>query len=114
MNELQLGLFEPIGPVVTRRNTRPLTIQERFEEFHQDNPHIYARLRDLCLQMRRRGVVRWGIKAAWEVVRFGGVLSNGQDGFKLPNSLTSRYARKLMTEVPELRDFFETRDLRSK
>jgi hypothetical protein len=113
MNEMQLGLFEPVAPITRSKHAKGATIQERFESFHRLNPHIYRRLRELCLEMKRRGVPHWGIKAAWEVLRFQGVLSSGQDGFRLPNSLTSRYARLLMEREPELQDFFETREIKT-
>lgn len=84
------------------------TLQQRFEAFDALNPKVYDALRGMALAMRRRGITRYSIKAMWEVLRFQAVATYG-DAYKLNNDYTALYARKLMTEVPELAGFFETR-----
>lgn len=112
-DSLQPGLFESLEPIRPIKGVKGESIQAKFERFHRQNPHVYRRLVEICLAMKRRGLRRWGAKAAYEICRFQGILSTSGDAFKLPNSYTSRYARKIMAEVPELADFFETRKLRS-
>lgn len=112
-DSLQPGLFESLEPIRPIKGVKGESIQAKFERFHRENPHVYRRLVEICLAMKRRGLRRWGAKAAYEICRFQGVLSTSGDQFKLPNSYTSRYARKIMAEVPELAGFFETRKLRS-
>jgi hypothetical protein len=89
------------------------SLQARFEEFHRDNPHVYAELVKLARRARGRGVERLGIKMLWEVLRWQLQIETyhpGQNEFRLNNNFHSLYARLLMEENPELRDLFETRE----
>jgi hypothetical protein len=65
------------------------------------------------LQLKRKGWNHYGIKAIVEVVRFHRALETTDPDFKLNNNYSSRYARILMDEEPELAGFFQTRELKS-
>ena len=121
-------LFD-LPPIQRVKADRPLTTRERFELFDAANPQVYARLRDMALAMRRRGVARWGFRAAWEILRrrgvarwgfraaweilrWQGMLSSTDGKYRLPNNLAPHYTRLLMEREPELAGFFETRQLR--
>jgi hypothetical protein len=85
--------------------------EERFLDFHRQNPHVYARLRELCVQVRRRGVRRFGIRTVWERLRWHAQFETSRppEEWKLNNNYTRHYARLLMAQEPELRGMFETR-----
>lgn len=80
-----------------------------------DGAAVVARIRRRALEIKARGFRRYGIQALAEVVRFDHALRVGPDaaGYKVNNSHLSRLARDLMDEEPELRGFFETRELRT-
>lgn len=83
--------------------------------FHLANPRVYALLRHYALQAQRAGQ-RVGIRAIWERMRwYVQIETHDPTGFdfKLNDHLTSRYARYLMDQEPELRGYFEVRELRS-
>jgi hypothetical protein len=64
---------------------------------------------------RRAGRERYGIKSIYERLRWHmNVETTGSEEFKLNDHYTSRYARLLMENEPDLKGFFETRTLRSK
>lgn len=88
--------------------------ERAFWAFHHSNPHVYAKLAHLALQLRRSGVTRWGIKALWEVCRYELAIrtSASARSFRLNNNYTAYYARLLMERNAELRGFFETREHR--
>lgn len=87
------------------------SIDERFLDFHRQNPHVYRGLRKLALQMKRAGHTRWSTKAAFEVLRWQWALATqSADGFKLSNDYTAPYARLLMQQEPELDGFFVTKE----
>lgn len=92
-----------------------LSIQQRFDEFHAANPHVYTRLRDLALDMRRRGRSRGSIELLFAGLRWEHWIAtrDPNSDFRLNDHYTSRYARLLMQREPELDGFFETRELRS-
>lgn len=98
----QLSLFSRRG-----------TIQERFERFHRDNPHVYKRLRDLIFEDLNAGLPIAGIDFYVSVLRWKVRMETRGDDFKLNNDWRSRYARMLMDNEPELRGKFETRTLQS-
>ena len=96
--------FAPVAP----------TIEERFEVFHQDNPHIYEELLFMALRLKHRGRKRYGIATLFEVLRYKkDIESTTCSGFKLNNDFRALYARRLMNNEPELRGFFEIRRRRS-
>jgi hypothetical protein len=63
--------------------------------------------------LKRKGWNHYGIKAIVEVVRFHRALETTDPDFKLNNNYSSRYARILMDQEPELAGFFQTRELKS-
>ena len=91
------------------------SIQERFERFDQAHPEIYEEFRTIARDLFRRGRSHYGSKAILEVIRYQRMLS-GQDeeeAFKINNTYSSRYARKLIDEDERFGWFFELRELRS-
>lgn len=90
------------------------TIEERFAEFHANNPDVYTELVRLARRAKARGHRRMGIELCFGALRWNRFMSTtGEGGFKLNDHFTSRYARLLMAQEPDLADFFETRELRS-
>ncbi len=90
------------------------TLEERFEEFHRKNPHVYQALRRLALDMRARGRKRYGMKGLFEILRWSYAMrtEDPDSEFKLNNVYTAFYARLLMQQEPALRGFFELREQR--
>lgn len=109
---LQPALFT-LEPTVTPQYSKGATIQERFEQFHASNPHVYEALRKLALEMRGRGIPRYSIKGLFEQLRWLYALQTQGEEYKLSNDLTSRYVRLLIERNPELNGFFSTRELRT-
>ena len=84
-------------------------IYQRFKQFWKDNPQVYDRLRDLALELRRKGLKKYSIKGLFEVLRWETALKTKGERFKLNDHFTAWYARALMLNEPKLRDFFNTR-----
>jgi hypothetical protein len=92
--------------------TPPFTdpIEQSFWQFHTANPWVYEELRNLAISLRRKGRKNYGIKALYEVVRFNRTLKlTTSTEFQLNNNYTACYSRLLMSQEPELRDFFRVR-----
>ena len=64
-------------------------------------------------EARRAGKTRVGIKALWERMRWDFFVTNRNDDFKLNNDFTSRYARLIAQNEPDLVGMFEVRRLRA-
>lgn len=86
--------------------------------FHADNPHIYARLRDLCEGLRAKGFTFYSMRTLVCVLRFETDLaSTGQDVWidgelrkvTLNDHHSPYYARMLIEEDPSYAEFFELR-----
>lgn len=89
-----------------------------FWEFHFANPWVYARLLDLCRQLRAVGFQRYSTRTLIAVLRFewdlrtGGqnVIIGGEERrVKLNDHHTAYYARLIAWEHPEFANFFEFR-----
>lgn len=89
-------------------------IQARFETFHQSNPEVYTQLVRLARELKAKGYSRYSIDALCHVVRWDMALkTDGNDGYKLNDHWTSRYARLIMASEPDLAGFFKVKPLRS-
>jgi hypothetical protein len=92
------------------------TIQEKFEQFHLDNPQVYAKLVELAVTARDAGATKIGIGFLWERLRWHylvEVVNREGDEFKLNNDFRSRYARLIRANNPNLAPLFEVRQLRA-
>lgn len=88
--------------------------EQRFLEFHTANPGVYKALVTLARRFKGRGHEKCSIKMLYEVCRWEFLMgTDTKDGFKLNNIFTSRYSRLIMESEPDLRDFFNTRELNS-
>jgi hypothetical protein len=101
------------APLIHAVPDTTLTIQERFEQFHANNPWVYDALEALTADWLTRGHRRVGIKQMFEVVRWQYGRATEGDAFKCNNDFTSRYARALLDAHPEWADAIETRELRA-
>lgn len=92
------------------------SIDAAFLAFHEQHPHVYRRLVQLALDLRARGVQRYGIKALFEIVRYEGTAGRAQGAgdFVLNNNFSSRYARLIEAQEPRLQGFFSMRRLPSR
>ena len=83
--------------------------------FHQKNPWLYMRFKEMALAERGLGRARYGAKTIMERLRWEAPEYTRDDSFKLPNTakdrLSARYARMLIAEIPEFSTFFEIRRL---
>ena len=85
-------------------------IERNFMKFHAENPWVYARLREMALQLRRSGRDSYGIAALFEVLRYEyAIRTVSDDGLKLNNNYRALYSRMLAQNEPELREFFRMR-----
>lgn len=113
----QLNLFDtPIAPTVQPRRAIPgQSIEAQFLAFHEANPHVYNALRELALDMRRRGSPKIGMKMLFEVLRWQYFMTteDANSDFKINNNYAPYYARILMDNEPQLVGAFEVRELRA-
>jgi len=89
------------------------SIQQKFEAFHRENPRVYELLVKFSRQVKATGREHYSINAVFERIRWHVFIeTKADDQFKLNNIYRSRYARMLMEKEPDLRDFFDTRELK--
>lgn len=86
------------------------TVAQRAEAFHKKNPHVYLAIVSLCRRLRARGFATFGMKMVAEQLRWQYAMKTRGDQFKINNSYTAWYARRVMENEPDLADFFETRE----
>ena len=96
-------------PTPTRHEDK--TIGERFATFDADYPQVYRMMVGFARQARRRGFKVYGMKAIIERARWETAMTWGPDveGFKMNNDFAPLYARKIMSEHPDLDGFFRIR-----
>ncbi len=91
-----------------------MTIQEKFEQWLNANPHAVEMFLRYAREAKQRGFTKYGIGAIAELVRWDLNKSfTKTDRFKLNNIYRSRLARHLVKIDPSLEGFFETRTLKT-
>jgi hypothetical protein len=93
---------------------RQESIQKQFRRFDAQHPEIYQEFCQIAQNLLQRGRSYYGSKAILEVIRYHRILSGKSETetFKINNTYSSRYARKLMEEDDRFRVFFELRELK--
>jgi hypothetical protein len=91
---------------------------KEFLRFHYENPWVYSRLKELCLEMRKHGWRKYSTRTLIAVLRWERDLETGgqevriegeQRKVKLNDHHTAYYARMIVEEHPFMWDFFEMR-----
>jgi hypothetical protein len=98
-------------PPITAVSGNGDSLQDRFEAFHEANPHVYQALRDIALACYHRGK-KIGMKAIYERLRWEYILQTDDQPYRLNNIYTPYYARLLMVQEPELGGYFEIRKVK--
>ncbi len=109
----QLSLGDAYPDLVMPDLPAHFTIQQRFTAFHNANPQVFIELRRMALELVARGHERISAKMLVEAARYSAMRTRSDDGWKLSNTLTSRYARLLADSVPELAGKIELRKLKA-
>lgn len=102
----QLALDLP--PLVTPLVPKSATITERFEAFHEANPHVADALESLARTWFQRRQ-KTGMKALVEQLRWQSGISTDGDEYRINNNFTALYARLLIERNPDWADRIETR-----
>jgi len=82
--------------------------EEKFNAFHQENPHVFSAIVHLAREARAAGAKHWSMKGIFEVLRWSSMTTNGKP-WKLNNNYTAYYSRLVMRSCLDLRGFFELR-----
>lgn len=86
------------------------TTAEKFEQFHEDNPAVYATLCGLAREwLARTGKPRIGIGQLTERCRWEIAMRTNDPEFKINNNYRAYYARLMMANEPDLAGIFELR-----
>ena len=88
------------------------TLEDRFAEFNENNPHVEQMILDIAGEMKARGFRHFGMKMIFERIRWLTALETVGEPWKINNDFTALYARKIMTEHKSFDGFFRTRKSR--
>jgi hypothetical protein len=95
----------------TNQTAQQLTIDfgNDFLKYHEDNPQVYEKFRDITQRTIAKGFKHYSAKAIFELCRWHtGV--EGNDEFKVNNNYTPLYARLFEKEFPLYAGFFRKRE----
>jgi len=83
------------------------TKRDKFNEFHRENPDVYASFKKFAFQLIIAGRKRLGSKQIIERIRFEtAIQTKGDPDFKINNNHTCFYSRLFCTDYPEHIDKF--------
>lgn len=88
-------------------------MQQRFEQYHRDNPHVYDALLRFTRQIKAAGRSEYAIAAVFERVRWHFYIeTNTDEGFKLPNNFKPYFSRLIMHNEKDLAGIFVLRRMK--
>jgi len=89
-------------------------LDQKFNEYHTQNPNVYDLFKRYSIQLKESGHKHYGAKTIMERIRWHIDVESKGDKFKINNNYTSRYVRMLVAEIPAFAEFFRTRELLSR
>ena len=92
----------------------PDHVVKRFLEWHSANPQVYAEFKKLTFSMAGTGRERYSARTIMEAMRWHYDLATTGDVFEINGDFVPIYARLLIYDYPQYRDFFELRVVRSR
>lgn len=84
-----------------------------FEKFHAENPHVYASVVEVCLDLKEQGFDKGSIWLVFNRLRWLYAIKTTGSKFRLSNNHTGYYARVVMAANPELDGFFTLKPLKT-
>jgi len=95
----------------THLEKRKSELDDAFYAFHEANPHVYRMLVQMARKLKSRGIEHYSIRKLWHVMEWEYIFKvSPNSDFRLNNNYTSRYARLIMEQEPDLDGFFEVRE----
>lgn len=95
-----------------------MTIEEAFERFDAENPHIYELfkkyLREWYKANKHNPSAKTSSKLIINRIRWEVMTTTTADDYKINDAFTAHYARKFANEHPQFSHLFEFREIRSK
>jgi len=82
-----------------------------FQEYDQQNPHIWELYKAIANDLIRRGMRKLGSKRIVEEIRWHHSVKTNEP-YKVGNNYTAMYARKFANEFPQFSNMFNFRPLR--
>lgn len=87
-----------------------MTLNEKFEEYNSQNPHIYRQFVFYTINAIESGYKNFGSQMILEKIRWEtGVVSKNSD-FKINNSYAAFYSRLFMKDFPQYAEYFRIRN----
>lgn len=113
MVQLKLQIEGDCEPT-TRVSKPERTIHDDFEDYLTANPHVFKLFVELALEAKKAGYHRY---SAWPIVnvirwRTGVQARDPNSEYKINNNYIALLARRAEREVPALKDFFVTREMK--
>lgn len=85
----------------------------KFNNYHQENPQIWEAFKKYSFEAKQRGFKNYSAYSIFEIIRWHTDVS-ARDKYKVNNNYRPDYARKMMEEFPDFKDFFRVRELKAK
>ena len=90
-----------------------MTVQERFEIFDENHPEVWRLFVKFAQQVRAAGRGKYSARASIHRIRGHYAVNPERDeGFKINDVFSARYARKLIDHDATFAELFELRELR--
>ena len=90
------------------------SLSERFRRFHLDNPEVYQQFKHYVRILWNRGYRHYSSDGILHIIRYrSAIRKDPREMYKINNSYSAFYARLLIRDEPQYKDFFELRTRKS-
>ena len=109
---IQLSLAELQLESPTQTDNLEITKEGKFEAFHISNPQVYEAIMKVSVDLKNIGIEKCSMWLIFNRLRWLYAIQTKGDEYKLNNNHAGYYARLAMAREPELKDFFQVRQLK--
>lgn len=90
-----------------------MTVKEKFERYHSNNPHVYDMFVQYAREVKDSGLNKYSIWAVANRVRWHFDFEvKGDEDFKISNDYLCHYSRLIMDRELDLKGFFHIKPLK--
>lgn len=86
---------------------------QRFLDYHAENNHVYDAFEKFTLEAIRAGRSKLSANLIYERIRWDSMIYS-KDQYKMNNNYRADHARMFVEKYPNYRDFFSTRERKTK
>ena len=108
-----MNVRDQLGLIFREADRPKVSLEERYQAFVRDNPHVVDAFCRVALDMIDRGVGRYSADGIGHILRWEAIVQSKGEEYRVNNSYLSRMGDEFVRRYPQHEGFFERRKRRA-